>query len=186
MPTPLKETIRKSYIEIGELYFWTATLHHWHRLLAPDSYKAIVTDSLAYLSEKKLIQVFGFVIMPNHIHLIWRTLAANGKESPQASLLKHTAHQFKQRLQHDNPAALKAYKVVAANKAYQFWQRDSLAVSLYTRAVAMQKLDYIHLNPLAAHWQLAKDPADYYYSSAAFYEKGILSFPFLRDLREEF
>ena len=173
-------------MEIGELCFWTATIHQWQRLLAADSYKALVVDSLAYLSEKKLIEVFGFVIMPNHLHLIWRTLTPNGKESPQASLLKYTAHQFKQRLQHDNPVALKTFKVVTANKTYQFWQRDSLAVSLYTRAVAMQKLDYIHYNPLAVHWQLAKDPTDYYYSSAAFYERGVVNFSFLKDLREEF
>ena len=152
----------------------------------PDSYKDIIIDTLSFLTEKKLIEVFGFVIMPNHIHLIWRTLALNGKESPQASLLKYTAHQFKQRLWQDDPVTLEKYKVVAANKQYQFWQRDSLAVSLYTRAVAMQKLDYIHYNPLAAHWQLVKDPADYYYSSAAFYEKGVVDFPFIRDLREEF
>jgi len=64
----------------------------------PDSHKAIIIESLAYLSKKQLVDVFGFVIMPNHIHLVWRILAVNGKEGPQASLLKHTAHQFKQQL----------------------------------------------------------------------------------------
>ncbi|HYH13809.1 MAG TPA: transposase [Flavisolibacter sp.] len=185
MTAPLKATLRKSYIEMGELCFWTATIHQWHRLLSPDHYKDVIIDTLAYLSEKKLAEVFAFVIMPNHLHLIWRTLAPNGKESPQASLLKYTAHRFKQRLQHDNPSALEKFKVAAANKDYQFWQRDSLTVSLYTRPVAMQKLDYIHYNPLASHWQLVKDPSEYYYSSAAFYENSVLNFPFLKDLREE-
>ena len=41
------------------------------------------------------------------------------------------------------------YKVDAENKKHQFWQRDSLAIHLYSREVAFQKLKYIHNNP----WQ---------------------------------
>ena len=48
------------------------------------------------------------------------------------------------------------YKVDAENKKHEFWQRDSLAVHLYSREVAFQKLKYIHNNPLAEHWQLVK------------------------------
>ncbi len=44
--------------------------------------------------------------------------------------------------------------VDAHNKNYEFWQRDSLAVHLFTKEVAFQKLDYLHSNPSAAHWQL--------------------------------
>ena len=45
-------------------------------------------------------------------------------------------------------------------------KRDSLAVHLFTQDVAYQKLNYIHANPLAEHWQLVTDPCDYKYSSA--------------------
>jgi len=40
-------------------------------------------------------------------------------------------------------------KLNAANKSHEFWQRDSLAIELYSQKVAYQKLDYIHLNPMA-------------------------------------
>jgi hypothetical protein len=49
------------------------------------------------------------------------------------------------------------YKVDAENKKHEFWQRDSLAVHLYSREVAFQKLKYIHNNPLAEHWQFVKE-----------------------------
>jgi len=49
-----------------------------------------------------------------------------------------------------------------------------------------QKLNYIHLNPLAPHWQLANDPTDYCWSSAKYYERNEKTFNFLRDIREEF
>ena len=119
--------------------------------------------------------------MPNHIHLIWKLKAMNGKELPSASLLKFTAHQFRKQL---SPHELSNFYVKATNKKYEFWQRDSLGVELYTPEVIYQKLEYIHLNPLAEHWNLSTAPAEYKYSSAGFYEKGSNSFSFLRHIGE--
>ena len=87
---------RKSYLAIGEIYFWTATINNWQRLLQADSYKQVIIDSLEYLSSRGKIDVFAFVIMPNHTHLIWRINANNGKETAQSSFLKYTAHAFKE------------------------------------------------------------------------------------------
>ncbi len=41
-------------------------------------------------------------------------------------------------------------------------------------------------NPCREYWQLAKEPADYLFSSAKYYETGIKDFVFLKDLRDEF
>ncbi|WP_299463859.1 hypothetical protein [uncultured Microscilla sp.] len=51
---------------------------------------------------------------------------------------------------------------------------------MYTPAVLEQKLDYIHDNPVVEKWSLANEPAQYYYSSAQFYETGINDFGFLK------
>lgn len=85
-------TRRKSYIDIGEIFFWTSTINNWQRLLLNDEYKKVIINSLTYLSDLGKIDVFGFVIMPNHIHLIWRINEMNGKETSQGSFLKYTAH----------------------------------------------------------------------------------------------
>ena len=37
----------------------------------------------------------------------------------------------------------------------------------------LEKLKYIHHNPVSERWQLVNDFTDYEYSSASFYEKGI-------------
>ena len=170
---------RKSYIQIGEVYFWTATINNWNHLLKEDKYKEVIIQSLRTLSERGLMDIFALVIMPNHIHLIFRTNALNGKETAQASLLKFTGHEFKKMLK-DSPAELVKYEVDANNKKYEFWQRDSLAVHLYTRNVMLQKLNYIHLNPLAPHWNLVNDPAEYNYSSAKYYERNERNFDFFK------
>jgi putative transposase len=177
---------RKSYIEEGEIYFWTATINKWQRLLTDDRYKDVVINSLEHLSNAGKIDVFAFVIMPNHTHLIWRINEPNGKESSQGSFLKFTAHEFKKMLRKESPERLSMYEVDASNKLYEFWQRDPLAVHLFTQKVAYQKLDYIHNNPLAEHWKLATNPCDYKYSSASYYEVNEKHFSFLKDLREEF
>lgn len=174
---------RKSHLEIGNIYFWTATIRNWHCLLKPDQFKKVITSSLQYLSDRELIQVHGFVIMPNHLHLMWKLTNMNGKELPSASLLKFTAHEFKKML---SPKELAPYHVDASNKSFEFWQRDSLGIELYSPGVAYQKLDYIHLNPLAKKWDLASDPSDYFYSSASFYLNGVSEFSFLTHIGEEF
>ena len=110
----------------------------------------------------------------------------NGKESPKGSFLKYTAHQFKKIIAANPYIPLSAFAVNAHNKQYEFWQSDPLAILLYTKKVAYQKMDYIHFNPCTQRWKLVSDPSDYYYSSAAFYERGVKTFPFLKDLREEF
>lgn len=176
---------RKNYIELGDIYFWTATINNWQRLLETEDYKKIIINSLSYLSDTGKIDVYAFVIMPNHIHLIWRVKELNGKETAQVFFLKYTAHEFKKQLIKEGYGLIN-YLVNVSNKKYEFWQRDSLAIHLFREKVAYQKLDYLHYNPCAEHWQLVKDPVDYYYSSASFYFLGEKKFDFLKDLRLEF
>jgi len=178
------QQIRKSHIRQEEIYFWTASIHNWNPLLFDNRYKDIIIDSWQYLSDAGKIDVFAFVIMPTHLHSIWSILAPNGKESHQGSFLKHTAHRFQDMLRQETNNKLNLFRVNAANKNYEFWQRDSLAVPLFDRKMALQKLNYIHKNPLAEHWQLAQHPCDYHYSSAKYYERDEKCFPFLKDLWE--
>jgi putative transposase len=54
--------------------FFTATILEWKRLLKPDKYKDIIISSLEFLVRNKRVQVNAFVIMDNHIHLIWQMM----------------------------------------------------------------------------------------------------------------
>ena len=155
-------------------------------MLAEDVTKQIILDSLSNLSSRKKITVYAFVIMPNHIHFIWQTNELNGKETAQGSFLKYTAHEFKKYLQANNPKFLSQFRVDSSNKEYEFWQRDSLAFELNQKDTAIQKLEYLHNNPLAAHWQLADNPIKYHYSSAKYYETEIDDFGFLNHLMDMF
>jgi putative transposase len=178
------KSVRKSHQEINKVYFFTASIHEWKPLLSGSVHKDLITHYLRELSTKGLIKVYAFVIMPTHVHFIWEQLRKNGKETPQGSFMKYTAHEFLKKLKQAGESA--DYEVNAANKKHQIWQRDSLSIEIYSRAVAKQKLDYIHFNPVSSKWQLAKDDLDYFYSSARFYECGQDDFGFLYNLYEVF
>jgi len=108
---------RKSYSEINRTYFFTATIHQWLPLLAAKENKELIIDYLKELSVREMIKIYGFVIMPNHVHFIWQQLQKNGKETPQGSFLKYTAHEFLKILKQNGTSKL--YEVNAANKKHQ-------------------------------------------------------------------
>ncbi len=110
-----------------------------------DESKDLIIVYLKKLSDEGLLTIYAFVIMPNHMHLIFNQNKLNGKETPKGSLLKYTAHTFLKQLKIDGKADL--YKVNMANKSHQIWQRDSLGIEIYSKHIARQKLDYIILIP---------------------------------------
>ena len=92
--TETKAGIRNSRMFLNEVYFWTDTIKDWKLLLANDTFKKIIIDSWLTLVKRKKILIYGFVIMPNHLHVIWEMVRMNGKEMPHASFNKFTSHQF--------------------------------------------------------------------------------------------
>ena len=157
--------------------FFTATILEWKYLLKPDKYKDVIIESLQFLVKHKKITLYAFVIMTNHIHLIWQTLPGKTPTQIQHSFLKYTAQQIKFDLIEHHPLVLERFRVDAKDRTYQFWERNSLGVDLYTHAVFMQKLNYIHWNPVKAG--LCTLPEEYYYSSAKFYWTGVDEFNML-------
>ncbi|HSF71862.1 MAG TPA: hypothetical protein VLA25_06190, partial [Methylotenera sp.] len=119
----------------------------WKHLLADDCMKDIIVDSLRFLVTHGRIRVFGFVIMPNHIHIIWQIHEAYERNKVQQSFLKFTAQKMKFRLIDTCSDSLKSFKVKASDRDYQFWERNPLSIDLWSRPVFLQKLNYLHSNP---------------------------------------
>ncbi len=167
------------------IQFFTATNHWWKKLLTLDKYKTIVIDSLRFLVENERVKVYGFVIMPNHLHLVWKISNQYKREDVQRDFLKYTAQQIKFDLKINHPQVLTHFEVDLKDRKYQFWERNPLSIDLFSRKVIEQKLDYIHRNPLQEKWLLAKLPEDYWFSSYRFYEFGIDDFGFLSHYMED-
>jgi hypothetical protein len=97
--------------------------------------------------------------------------------SIQHSLLTNTAQRIKSDLEENHPTVLSHFKVNAKDREYQLWERNSLGIDLYTPEMFLQKINYIHNNPVTAG--LCRLPEEYHYSSARFYELGIDDFNLL-------
>jgi len=161
------------------IYFTTATIHKWLNLFEKDKYKDVLISSLRHLIQKERLYVYAFVVMPNHLHIIWSENIRKTKETVKASFFKFTSKQFLKELKQTNPVLLKKFYVDKNDRKYQFWQRGSLDIEIYSEKIFEQKLNYIHNNPLQPKWNLAEKPVDYKYSSAKFYEEGIDEFGIL-------
>lgn len=162
-------------------HFFTATNLEWKMLLAPDKYKNIIVSSMRFLVQNDRVIINAFVIMSNHLHLIWQMKNGWKADAVQRDFLKFTAQRIKADLLKKHPKVLALFKVDAKDREYQFWERNPLSVELTSNIMYEQKLDYIHRNPVKAG--LCKRPEDYKYSSAKFYETGIDDFGFITHYR---
>jgi len=150
--------------------FFTATIKGWKPLLKENKHKDVIIDSLKFLVEDKRIYLFAFVIMSNHLHSIWQPLYGHSPSSVQAAFLKFTGFQFKNSLLETDPVSLALYEAKKNDRSHHFWKRESLSVELFNEEVLIQKMNYIHNNPVKAG--LCENAEDYYYSSAKFYSGG--------------
>ena len=128
--------------------FFTATILKWKNLLQEDKYKDILVESLRFLVKEKSITVYAFVIMSNHIHLVWQIQAAHKKENVQRDFLKFTGQMMKFDLKENNSGLLEEFAVKTKDRQYQFWERNALCIDLFSEAVMFQKINYIHQNPV--------------------------------------
>ena len=78
----------------------------------PNNAGEMIEKWLLELSNKfKNIKCDEYVIMPNHIHVLWELKEMNGKEKPHSSFLKFTAHEFLKDLKANHPAVLPIFEV---------------------------------------------------------------------------
>jgi putative transposase len=167
-----KEYQAKQYAD-----FITVTCLEWRPLLEEDRFKNIVIESLAFLSKANKVNVFAFVIMSNHFHLIWQMLGDHRRGDVQRDFLKYTGQQILKLLRNEESIVLKDLHVQSKDRKYQVWERNSLSIPLWSGPVIDQKLEYIHYNPVKAG--LCQYPWQYVYSSAGFYYKSDKRWSFL-------
>jgi len=160
------------YFKDHPIEFFTATNLNWIPVLANDFHKQILMEALLHRVAANELTIYAFVIMPNHFHIIWRVHDGIDRSNFQRDLMKFTARIMLMFMRMNEEPMLEKLIVNAKDRKYQIWERNSLSVVLYTEKVFMQKLVYIHNNPLQEKWQLAKTPEEYFYSSAKFYETG--------------
>ena len=166
-----------SHIFYPDLYFTTATIFRKQHLLISDAAKNIVIDALEYISDKKRVIIFGFVIMANHIHLIWQMEEGETLQKVQHSLLSYTSKPLKELMLTSDFLHPADFLSSRSDRKYQIWKTKPLSILLTHDKIISQKLNYLHMNPVAAN--IVADPDQYEYSSSRSYSHGQTEFSFL-------
>ena len=163
--------------------FVTITNLNWLPLLQNDYHKQIIIEALQNRVVKKQVSIYAFVVMPNHMHFIWQLHDGIIREDFQRDFLKFTARSILNFMRMNDDPLLTGLKVKAPDRKFQVWERNSLSIDIYSEKVLVQKLNYIHANPVHPKWKLADLPENYQYSSAQFYETGVDEFNILTHFR---
>jgi putative transposase len=163
-------------------YFITFSVINWIDVFTRIEYREILLDSIRYCMANKGLEVYAWVIMSNHVHMIIGTQSLP-MQGIIRDLKKHTSKEIVKAITANIQESRRAWMIWMFeqegrknpnNEVHQFWQQDSHPIELFSNEVMQQKLDYIHDNPVKAGWVDA--PEHYLYSSARDYAdiKGLL------------
>ena len=156
-------------------YFLTMTVVEWIDLFTRVTQKQMIVDSLKYCQENKGLNIFGWCLMPSHLHLIANTNISFDLDNVIRDFKRHTSKTAILLIE-NKPESRKEWlldkfkfagKIHPKNKNHKVWQDKNHAIELYTEKVVWQKLKYIHQNPVVN--KIVLNEQDYLFSSARNY-----------------
>lgn len=146
-------------------YFITCTINQWVDVFTRKEYIEILIQSLKYCQKEKGLEIFSWVVMTNHIHLIISTHKDNLSDIIR-DFKKFTASKIVQAIK-DNPAESRKNWLLWLLKKEDgilFWQEGYHAEEITSVEFFNTKQDYIHQNPVKAGL-VEKEEEEYLYSS---------------------
>jgi len=119
--------------------------------------------------------------MPNHVHaLLYFPEMPKSLNTVIGNAKRFLAYEIIKRLEKKKAIVLLDILHAGVKKRerkkgqiHKVFEDSFDAKECHSTEFILQKLEYIHRNPVSKKWQLVNDFADYEYSSAPFYEKGI-------------
>ena len=161
-----KQRIRWEYI--GHLRFLTFSCYQGLHLFDVASRCQIFVDSLGKTRCATEFKLVGWVIMPNHVHLM---ILPKLPEYPVAKVLHRLKWNVSRRILNTIKSQESKERELLTDPQgrLHFWQDGGG----YDRNIVSQKvyedtMDYIHFNPVKA--ELVQSPIDWIWSSARWYE----------------
>lgn len=155
-------------------HFVTSATLHWLPIFRRDDYFRVLIDNLNYCISHRGLLVHGYVLMPDHFHLICTQV--EGKLSQVLGHFKgYTAHLIAPIIRQDGRDTwIRAMERAGTrDNGVKLWQDEFHPEQVHSRPSFEQKLRYIHENPLRAGF--VSDPCHWKYSSADFYYQNVES-----------
>ncbi len=140
------------------LYFLTPTIKNWYYIFDRHNRWQILADSIKYCQQHKNLEIYSYVFMLNHLHMIVKSPDVAGFIR---DFKKYTSTELIKNIKHTEPLVLNLFK---DEEGYSFWKKDNQPKILESQGFALQKLNYIHNKPVAKGYVL--QPEHWKWSSA--------------------
>jgi putative transposase len=145
------------YQQTGQSHFVTFCCYHRCPLFTTEASRRVFEDALERVRRSFCLRVYGFVVMPEHIHLLVSEPERTTPLKPTPGLNGAPSLAY----------ALKSLKQGVARRligdAEHFWQKRYYDFNIRDHAQFVEKLHYIHCNPVKRG--LCEHPEDWPWSS---------------------
>ena len=154
----------------GHLHFITFSCYQRLPLLRTVCARDIFVQELGKLRDEMAFHLIGYVVMPEHVHLL---LSEPPRGTPSAVLQKlklRVARKMRTRARAVSAGQFRWRFEEQGGSLRAFWQARFYDFNVYSKGKKMEKLHYMHANPVIRG--LVKYPKDWPWSSWSFYEDG--------------
>jgi len=160
------------------IYFITFTCYDWLPLIELSNGYDTVYNFFHTLSRQNHI-VLAYVIMPNHLHMLihysggksLNSVIGNGNRFMAYEIINLLEKKGEEPILRKLKAEVKS-KDRSRGKKHEVWINSFDVKECRTEKFILQKLIYIHENPVRGKWKLCDTSLDYLHSSARFYFNG--------------
>lgn len=145
----------------------TLVTNHRLRVFQKDQMKEVLCSAIDETRKKFLL--FGYVIMIDHVHLL--TSRPSTTSDVLRSLKGLTARRVIDYLKQNNYSRSLAkleHQERERNHRYSLWQTEKNVLPIFSESMFMEKLNYIHQNPVGA--EMVERAIDYRWSSARIWQ----------------
>ncbi|KAA3635208.1 MAG: hypothetical protein DWP97_05255 [Calditrichaeota bacterium] len=159
---------QKHFENTGTVRFVTFSCYHNYNLFKTDKVKQIFIKHLKRVREKYKFKLYGFVIMPNHVHIV--LLPINNVRLSQiiGELKSLSAREI---IEYWTLLDLNIFEKLKVNRSgkqkFAFWQRKYYDYNCRTKEITLNKIMYCHNNPVVKG--LVENLEDWEWSSYRWY-----------------
>jgi len=131
---------------LGAIYFFTLVTHRRRLLLTSDAARALLKDVFRRVQAKRPFIVEGFVLLPDHIHTLWRLPEGDADFSMRWSEIKGIFTRECLGKVIDDPIPPSSSRLRRRERGV--WQRRYWEHLIRGEDDFCRHLDYIHYNPI--------------------------------------
>jgi REP element-mobilizing transposase RayT len=154
-------------------YFLTLTVVGWIDVFTRRNHKQIVINSLQYCQKHKGLTIFGYCLMPSHLHMIVRAESDYSLSDILRDCKKFTSKAIITEILNE-PESRRDWMLCYFRSAgendhtnFKLWQERNHPEEINSDRFFIEKLEYIHNNPVED--LVVERPEDYFFSSARNY-----------------